>query len=234
MPAPASTAYARRGRAPWAEDARSSTSAPAPSPSTKPSRPLSKGRDAEFRLVVARRHRSHLREAGDVQRVDARLGAADHARRPRGRAATGPGRGTIALRTRMRRRSPWCARRPARRCRARRRRPGPLGMFIGISSGETRPGPFSSSTSYCASKAGDHRRCRCRRPPPPGTGRGRSRRERCPRTRRPPRPHAAATSARLLGLRSRRRARTRGSTSARVDGHPARRCAPTAARPSPR
>src|SRR5256885_1202746 len=45
MPAPASTAYGVRLRA-AADDARSSTSTPAPSPSTNPSRVLSKGPDA--------------------------------------------------------------------------------------------------------------------------------------------------------------------------------------------
>ncbi len=57
MPAPASTAYGVRPRA-CAEDARSSTNTPAPSPSTKPSRFLSNGREARcgssLRVDIAR------------------------------------------------------------------------------------------------------------------------------------------------------------------------------------
>ena len=70
---------ARRSCAPRARarSSRSSTSIHAPSPSTKPSRPRSNGRDAAAGpIVVARGHRAHAREAEDHARQHAAVGAA--------------------------------------------------------------------------------------------------------------------------------------------------------------
>ena len=71
---------ARRARA---RDPRArARSIHAPSPSTKPSRPRSNGRDACRRpIVVARRDRAHAREAEDHPRRDAAVGAAATAAR---------------------------------------------------------------------------------------------------------------------------------------------------------
>ncbi len=149
MPAPASRAYTRAPRA-AAWSARSSTMTPAPSPSTKPSRPLSHGREA--------RSGSSLRV--DIARIEEKpaIGSGWIT------ASVPPATTTSARPARIMSRPSAIASAPvaqalATECtpaRAPNSRPtqaaGPFGISIGMVCGETRRGPDASSTSSWASR----------------------------------------------------------------------------------
>src|SRR3954469_4759488 len=149
MPAPASRAYPRAPRA-AAWSARSSTTAPAPSPSTKPSRPLSQGRDAF---------------SGSSLRVDmARIEAKPASGSGLMTASVPPPMTTSARPERMMSRPSDSASAPVAQALAIECTPawapssrptqaaGPLGMSIGTVCGLTRRGPDCSRMSSWLSR----------------------------------------------------------------------------------
>ena len=192
----------------------SRTRTPAPSPSTKPSRPLSHGRETRGRVVVALRQRHHVRERRHRQRVDRRLGAAgDH--------DVGPAEPDLveaerdAPRCPRRRPRPGCA--PPARAPTSRLTCGGRAVRHQHRDGERRDPARALLRAGCRSWPAGWSRRRCRTPWRRRAARGRSRRR---PARRRPRPPCAATIANC-DERSRRRALTRSSTSRRLDGDPA-------------